>query len=979
VLKQAWSALALPLLLWGCTAGAPEGLAPTPPGNGPQVIFDLDFRPFPEIPLPNDLGTRLDPDSPTGRRVNASLIGPTLVESWFRWHLDRLTGFSTFGPVSVRFDAPLDVHNIFDRHGADLGYADDAFYLINLDNGKPVPLDAGYNAFPYVLERPNRYYPNDPHAGESNLVYETINEDTNGNGELDPGEDLDSDGVLDVANTLDPGGDTVDNLITFYERETNTLVLRPLVPLDQETRYAVVLTRRLVGEQGQPVRSPFAYINHAQQTEALKPLQDILERTGEGLSLDDVAFCWSFTTQSITRDLEDLRMGLYGRGPHAFLADRFPPETILENAYSDPASAPINPFVVPAADAMDGLEPIAGALLGEGPVVDELLDSYRKYADYLVIGRAQVPVFMEGLYGAWELSEDKVLSDDLPWLIVIPKQRPEQGIRAPFPVAIYTHGTGGFRLESLGFAGQMAKFGIATVGVDLYMHGMVLPDDVVPLFEAAMQRKGLEPVVDSLLDNRAVDINNDGIADPAGTFWSFRAFHVRDSVRQAALDVIRMVHVLRGFDGKRTWSFDADRDGVADLEGLAGDFNNDGVVDLVGPDGPYFLFGISLGGIVGSVAAAMEPEIVAAAPISPGGGLVDVVMRSLQTGIPENVLLSFMGPLLIGTNDPDGGEPVLAFYIPNAWEETLVPVHSLSGLTPDLRMRLTNQEPQSGDQDFSRTDADLGFRLAVSADQGDHLAVEALDASGQVVWQADTFDRDVEWQGVLYEKGSPLVALADGSGIHRQSPDLRRFGQMAQTALDPGDPVNYAPYYFKKSLYQDYPGVYKPTNLALLLTAGDMNVPINTGIAEGLAAGLIPFEPGYEDPRYGRTPHRVLIDNWVAEGLERLYRFDQPPWNDPRRIIFDPDDLSEGQDGFDAPNLSPPLRLRTDGPNDGESVIRIFYMHPTGSHGIPPSDPTKTYNINLHAINAIAHYFLTRQWIDDTCLESDTCDFIPTE
>jgi hypothetical protein len=338
-----------------------------------------------------------------------------------------------------------------------------------------------------------------------------------------------------------------------------------------------------------------------------------------------------------------------------------------------------------------------------------------------------------------------------------------------------------------------------------------------------------------------------------------------------------------------------------------------------------------------------------------------------------------MGPLVIGADDPDSGEPVLAFYIPDAWNETLVPVHSLSGLQPGLRMRLVNLDPESGDEDFSRTDDNLRFRMAVSADQGDPLRVEALDDSGNVVWQADAFDRDVFWQGVLYEAGSPLVALADGSGIHRQSPDLRRFGQMAQTAMDAGDPINYMRYYFRESLYKDYPGVHKPTNLALLLTAGDMNVPINTGIAEGLAAGLIPFEPGHEDLRYGKTPHRVLIDLWVAEGLERLRRFDQDPWNDSRQILLDPDDMSEGQDGFNAPTLSPPLRLRTDGPNDGQSVMRVFYLRPNGAHGIPPSDPTKTYNINLHALNAVAHFFLTRQWVDDTCLEDNSCDFIPVQ
>ena len=31
----------------------------------------------------------------------------------------------------------------------------------------------------------------------------------------------------------------------FYEKQTNTLILRPLVPLHERTTYAVVVTRRL--------------------------------------------------------------------------------------------------------------------------------------------------------------------------------------------------------------------------------------------------------------------------------------------------------------------------------------------------------------------------------------------------------------------------------------------------------------------------------------------------------------------------------------------------------------------------------------------------------------------------------------------------------------------------------------------------------------------------------------------------------------
>jgi arylsulfatase A-like enzyme len=42
------------------------------------ALLGLLAKPLPEMPVPNDLATRLDVDSPTGRRVNASLAGATL-------------------------------------------------------------------------------------------------------------------------------------------------------------------------------------------------------------------------------------------------------------------------------------------------------------------------------------------------------------------------------------------------------------------------------------------------------------------------------------------------------------------------------------------------------------------------------------------------------------------------------------------------------------------------------------------------------------------------------------------------------------------------------------------------------------------------------------------------------------------------------------------------------------------------------------
>ncbi len=51
----------LALLLSACSPEA-AGLATTPEGSGPRVIWDLEAKPLPEIPFPNN-GGPLDEDS----------------------------------------------------------------------------------------------------------------------------------------------------------------------------------------------------------------------------------------------------------------------------------------------------------------------------------------------------------------------------------------------------------------------------------------------------------------------------------------------------------------------------------------------------------------------------------------------------------------------------------------------------------------------------------------------------------------------------------------------------------------------------------------------------------------------------------------------------------------------------------------------------------------------------------------------------
>ena len=109
---------------------------------------------------------------------------------------------------------------------------------------------------------------------------------------------------------------------TFYDRQANRLYLNRLLPLEQQCTYAVVLTKRIKGEEGQSIQSPFPYVNPQSQTSDVSGVEPLLSRYG--LATNDVAFAWTFTTGSMTQDIEEVRKGLYGVGVFSQLGEEFP-------------------------------------------------------------------------------------------------------------------------------------------------------------------------------------------------------------------------------------------------------------------------------------------------------------------------------------------------------------------------------------------------------------------------------------------------------------------------------------------------------------------------------------------------------------------------------------------------------------------------------------------------------------------------------
>lgn len=984
MLKKNFSRLPLLLTigaLGGCLSDPPTYLGQQSDGLGPVVRFDVFHKPFADIPLPNDFATRYDPSSPTQRRLNASILaGPTVWEQATREELDKLSGWGTLAPIAVSFDAPIDPEVIMARQwGDNYDFTDDAVLVLNVTPSsagacEAVPIDFGQGNYPQVLAQTD-VYESDPRAGLQTLIFEETEEDKNGNGVLDPGEDTDMDGVLDHPNTRD--GKVGSELLEFYERESNTLILKPVMPMREATTYAVVLTKRLTSATGEPVRSPFEGINHAAQTPDLAPLPGCLGRYG--LSMDDVAFTWTFTTQSLTHDYRLVREGLYGIGPLARVGSEFPAALSRLDDVLDAKPGVTNTKIVP----MSVFIPLAMQLLdltGASDSEKKVFNATLSNVDFVVAGAIRSPQFFPRNDGSgqplplyrqvWNLDAPP-RSEEVPFWMFVPKNR-----TASAPAALFIHGHGGSKFDALPFAGLLASYGVATIGIDGPSHGVGLSTVQLSLVRAYFKEAGVAGLGDSLLNGRAVDWTGDGNVDSGDDFWSAYVFHTRDMVRQTMVDVMQVLRTLRTFDGKTRWDFDPAGRGE---RGLAGDFDGDGIVD-VGGAAPLHVFGGSLGGITSAVLAGIEPQVDDVVSIVPGGMLSEIGTRTTLSGVRNAMVLRALGPIFYAEN----GE--LRVRANNAQTgDVSLHVQELPALTPGDTVVLDNLK--TGEYRCAAVQPTGTFRVAVSVDAGDRLELrvfrgtlppkvpEGCELPNEAPYvDLTTFSREVSLAGVTFEADSPLVAPCDGFGLRRATPDLRRFLGLSQIALDAGDPMNFAPYWDGTRELSYATGETVRTNVMLMPSVGDPGVMIADGVALARAAGFVQYDR--DDPRYGKSQNQVLIDTHTIEGTYRLGRYHDSQGNP---VLMDVDHLAAVvpvDDGLDVPRLDPPLRLMGQSASDGSYRGVIFPMlSPQGKHGFAAPDPTQPFDLGTYLLNIVSRYIQSsgREFTYDKCQATSQC------
>ncbi len=966
-----------------------------------MVLVDWDAEPLPELPFPNDLAARPDPDSPTGLRLNFSEDAPTLMERETRQKVNTLTGFGIYSPISVRFTELLDLDNIASRHASDLDLSDDAVYLIDVTPGSPTylqaaELDVGHGRFPADVVQTDRYFPNDARAESPSALFETYDEDLDGDGELDWGEDTDNDGVLDKPNVYPVGGDPREDLLTWYERETDTLIVRPVVPLREETTYAVVLTSRLVGADGNRVVSPWPWVNHTRQTDALEPLVDALPTWG--LTLDDVDFAWTYTTARVTGDLVDIRRGLYGEGPFAFLDEEYPAGINTAHVMHDIDDVD-NPYALPVENILGILE--AAGLLPESAA--EVFGPGFSLSSHLVGGTFTTTDLLvdrdddgrDTSDESWEVDSvaGTVVAEPLDVTFTCGVPVADADFPQPFPVVFYGHGYGSSRLEFLMMTWAAARVGIATCGMDYPAHGIDIGDGEIEEYADLLEAAGLLPLVEHLAQGRARDLDNDGKVDSGGDQWTSNSFHTRDQVRQAAVDHMQFVRALRTC-GTGTMDVDVDGDG---RDEVACDWDGDGTPDIGGPDVDYFLAGGSLGGIVTAVTAPVEPHYTASIPIVAGGGLMDIGTRSNLGGAVEAVMGRLTSPYLLGFPQKDGSLQVVQYVNTGFTDMESVPIATLAEVPADGLVRienLTNGEVREG-----WIPPDGAFRVSFPADAldaaekrfaagipetgpvegeiyeipdneglGDELVITILDAGGNEVAEIDAFEAEATFEAVTVRAGSPLVAMSSGLGHIRGTPSLRRLVASLSLVTEPGDPIAYAP----RVLHEPFPELFDgPLNMLQVNNIGDDVVMINSGISLARSIGFL--ERHEVDPAYGMTVDNWLIDRRVVQGLE-----EHGPYTDVdgNPCLFDPDDLDDGTDGTDAPSDTP-LRATIE-TSSGVTALRLEYPDPTGSHGVPDPDPEADFDWTTFIFNQAVHYLYTRgqEVSDDHCLARNDCDHL---
>jgi Bacterial virulence factor lipase N-terminal len=391
-----------------------------------------------------------------------------------------------------------------------------------------------------------------------------------------------------------------------WDTLTNTLFVKSDQQLDQHTTYLLIVTKGVHDSAGDPIEADDSFVNFRHtlnfgQTKdpELKSYRktlinllddDVLATLAPGLLSSDIAVASVFTTGSVTSTLEKIRDQIkvasaptasFNLGTHGE-STVFPVASISGILFGQQQNivGPLNtvPVPTPALQVFPG----AVAKVAFGKFSAKNFETAGGFIPAVPTRTGEPAVQSTG---------------DVYFNLFIPAgTRPTNG----WPVAIFAHGIGNNKNSSpFAVASTLAHSGIATLSINSVGHGFG-PAGTLTVIQ------GSGSVVLSA-GGRGVDLNASGTIDSFEGLVATGAqieIAARDGVQQTVADLMQVVRMIQG-------GVDVDNTGSASL-----DANR------------IYMFGQSLGGIIGTVFMGIEPDIKAGVPNVPGGTFVDVALLS---------------------------------------------------------------------------------------------------------------------------------------------------------------------------------------------------------------------------------------------------------------------------------------------------------------------------------------------------------------
>jgi len=251
-----------------------------------------------------------------------------------------------------------------------------------------------------------------------------------------------------------------------FNADAGSLVVEPLVPLVEGGRYALVMTRCLKDEAGNPV--------------ARAPAMDALDGAGKSDTI------LATEIHRARRFLDRLDVNL----PEEAVALVIP--TVVRSTTSRLRG------LVAAADKVGGFDPVIewamAPALPDGNLDPAFLAKYEGLAEFIEkeIGTDEAPLHFYDAIGLaaqghftvkryldpnkWaylesEEAPEPIEEHPVKFFLTIPKEDPASGRVQPFPVVVYQHAFGVCKETAIGLAGTFSRLGLATIGIDAVAHG----------------------------------------------------------------------------------------------------------------------------------------------------------------------------------------------------------------------------------------------------------------------------------------------------------------------------------------------------------------------------------------------------------------------------------------------------------------------------------------------------------------------------